>query len=338
MIVNRKEVLDILQKVKPGLANKEVIEQTTGFIFYDGRVFTYNDEVAVSHPLDFKFEGSVTAKEFYELLDKMGDDEVDIEPGEDTLVVKGKRAKGGVKLYEQINEIILTALSKSPSEWYKLPMDFVSGVTFCSFSAGKDMNKFALTNIHCSDSIIVASDSYRITKRDIGGKFEKPMNIPASIVKDLKGYEPIEYAFTDCWVHLRNKNEVIFSFKVSDIDYPKDKAIGFIEIVTGDIVKLPTEMTDALNRAGIFSSDSTNNAMSQVEISITNGDVTIKGKNDHGWFEESMRVRYKGDPISFKVSHDMLRDILSLTDEVTIGKTSLKFQGEGFAHAICLID
>ena len=107
MIVNRKELLNVLQKVKPGLATKETIEHTTGFIFYDNRVFTYNDEVAVSHPIDVGFEGAVIAKEFYDMLDKMVDDEIEIGPSEGTLRITGKRAKGGVKFFMEIKMVIL---------------------------------------------------------------------------------------------------------------------------------------------------------------------------------------------------------------------------------------
>ena len=47
MKINRKDLIKVLKKVQPGLASQEIIEQSGAFVFTDGRVFTYNDEIAV---------------------------------------------------------------------------------------------------------------------------------------------------------------------------------------------------------------------------------------------------------------------------------------------------
>ena len=52
MKINRKELLDTLSIVSPGVSNKEMaIEQATTFAFLKDRVVTYNDEISISHPI-----------------------------------------------------------------------------------------------------------------------------------------------------------------------------------------------------------------------------------------------------------------------------------------------
>ena len=100
MKTNRTALLAILQAVKPGLANKEILEQSTSFIFAQGEVLTYNDEVAVRHPLpdDLPLEGAVQAKELFALPNKLKDDEISLETTENELLVSGQKTKAGIRL------------------------------------------------------------------------------------------------------------------------------------------------------------------------------------------------------------------------------------------------
>ena len=51
MKINKQQFIEALELVKPGLAAKEIIEQSTSFVFRAGQVITYNDEVAVHAPV-----------------------------------------------------------------------------------------------------------------------------------------------------------------------------------------------------------------------------------------------------------------------------------------------
>ena len=67
MKVNKEKLRQALEIVRPGLANKEVIEQATSFAFMDGRVVTYNDEISISHPVEgIEIEGAVKADQLYQ--------------------------------------------------------------------------------------------------------------------------------------------------------------------------------------------------------------------------------------------------------------------------------
>ena len=46
MRVSREKLMQALEAVSPGLANRELIEQSSCFVFKSGMVMTFNDEVA----------------------------------------------------------------------------------------------------------------------------------------------------------------------------------------------------------------------------------------------------------------------------------------------------
>ena len=58
MKIDREEFLKQLESVLPGYSTKEVIEQSSCFVFKKGRVYTYNDEIACSQTTSLKLEDS----------------------------------------------------------------------------------------------------------------------------------------------------------------------------------------------------------------------------------------------------------------------------------------
>ena len=75
--MKRIDLLKALEIVKPGLASKEIIQQTTSFAFIEGRVVTFNDEISISHPVpDLDIQGAVQADELYKFLKKTKADEI----------------------------------------------------------------------------------------------------------------------------------------------------------------------------------------------------------------------------------------------------------------------
>ena len=69
--MQKQELITALEKVKPGLASKDLIEQSTSFAFINGKVITYNDEISISHPVkDLKIEGAVQAESYINFYQK----------------------------------------------------------------------------------------------------------------------------------------------------------------------------------------------------------------------------------------------------------------------------
>ena len=87
--VNRELLLQQLQAVQPGLSDKDVVEQSSCVVFKDGKITTFNDEIACSIKTDVKFTGAVPAKALIELLKKLPEETIEIEPTEGELLITG---------------------------------------------------------------------------------------------------------------------------------------------------------------------------------------------------------------------------------------------------------
>jgi len=77
MNIQKEQLKKALETVKPGLAGKEIIEQSTSFAFMGDRVVTYNDEISISHPVEgLNLTGAIRAEELYQLLSKLKREEI----------------------------------------------------------------------------------------------------------------------------------------------------------------------------------------------------------------------------------------------------------------------
>ena len=218
MKYNREQLLKILKLVAPALASKEIIEQSTSFVFVADQVVAYNDEIAVSHPLKVGLSGAVKAEEFLKLLGKLKDEEVELDTTENELLVKGKRSRAGITLEATIS--LPLDIIQEPSRWNSLPEGFLEALAFCHFSASKDMAKPVLTCLHVEGEMVESCDNFRLTRHRLGKRVREGFLLPASVAKILVGYAPKEYGLTGGWVHFRNADAVVFSARIFEGEYP----------------------------------------------------------------------------------------------------------------------
>ena len=95
--MKKQDLLTALETVKPGLASKEMIEQSTSFAFMNDRVVTYNDEISLSHPVkDLEIEGAIQAEQLYKLLNKLKKDEIEVEIKGNELLLKSGNTEAGL--------------------------------------------------------------------------------------------------------------------------------------------------------------------------------------------------------------------------------------------------
>lgn len=343
MKVNREAILDALTLVQPGLAGKEIIEQSQSFIFKDGRVMTYNDEIAVSCPVPQlqAINGAVKAEELIKLLNKLKVKELEVEFKENELSVKSKSAKAGITMESEISLAVDEIGIPKKKDWIDLPKNFVEGLKFCMFSASTDSTKPVLTCLRLKGKYITSCDNYRLTKFDMGKKgkvaFAEEVLLPSRAAKELIRHKAYQIAVTGSWVHFKigkvDGGDVVFSCRGLKGKYPNVKKLLDVE---GFEITLPEKTKAILDRAGIFASGDFNQD-TQVELTLKDGKMHIFGKGDAGWFKERTKIDYDGKEFSFVIHPEFLSDTLDLLNKVTVGEGALKLEGEKFVHVVCLI-
>ena len=100
--LNRLKFLNALEATRPGVTNQEVTEQSNCFLFYNKRIWTYNDEVACSIPFDMDFNGAIPAHKLTALLSRLPDETIRVEPTDNALRIKGKARRGTVGIQDKI--------------------------------------------------------------------------------------------------------------------------------------------------------------------------------------------------------------------------------------------
>ena len=335
-IVNREELLYALEKVKPGVAAKEIIEQTTHFSFLGNVVATYNDEISIRHPVKFDtpIYGVVKAEELYELLSKLTGETIAIEVTESELVLNAKNVTAGLTLQSEVllplGEINLL------DEWRPLPKKFTQALHFCLPAITTDMSFPALSCINVrQDGIVEASDNFRLSRYNMGKKMPVPtFLLPGKAAKTLINFDVVETSDGGGWKHFKTKEGTIFSARVFEDTFPDTEASGIVD-VEGDTVVLPETLIGVMERATIFAKRE-HKLDAEATITIGNKRIKVESRSDYGWFSEERNLRYTGEPRTIIVQPEFLHEILPKLTSCIIGPNSIKFTSEEWEHVIRL--
>ena len=334
MAVNRKELLSILDKVSPGLSSTEILEQSSSFVFKDGLVMTFNDEISVSHPVPYDWTGAVVAKELIALLKKYKDDELDVTLSGEEFLIKTKRGEAGIRLDAEI-QLPIDDIA-APKQWKPLPKNFHDAIDFTLFTTGKDLSRPVLSCIHLIDRYAESSDNYRLTSYDMGEDaakaFPKSVLLPVDSARQLLNYTLDRYSVAEGWLHFRAKDKVVYSCRSMEGDFPS--LSDFLD-VKGTKFEIPDDLADTLDRAGIFSLMEAANFPS-VDITLAPGWLHVESKNETGWVKEKIRLKYKGDEVTFTVNPAFLQEVLGRMKKAIVGEKMIKFEGDNFQHVAIL--
>lgn len=336
MLVNKKSLQDALGIVKPGLAGKEVIEQSTSFAFIAGRVVTYNDEISLSHPVPgLELEGAIESDKLYQLLTKIKQEEIDLEVTDTEIIITAGKARAGLVLQTEIRLPLDDELGKK-GKWKVMPADFVRFVAMSISSCSTVSSKPLLNAVHVTkEGIIESSDGYRITHCTLSEELSvKTFLIPSKSARLMCQLNPVKIAEGNGWVHFKTEADTILSCRILESDAFPDTAPHLI--VKGSKIIFPKTITAIMERAGVFSKDTESN-IDIIKVHIENKKLTIKATNSLSWFEEEVNTRYEGASVSFQIDPILLKGILNETQEGELTKNKLMFRGEGWEYMTTLM-
>lgn len=321
-----------LELVKPGLARKELLEQSTSIIFRKNHIFTFNDEVAVVAPLDTGITGAVPSDPLYAFLGKLGEGaDINIESQENEFKFSSGRNRAGIRRDEEI-KLPLDEEIPEPEEWEELPEKFLEALRRILFSCSGSGHRPILTCIHITEDWMESCDGYRMTRAKIQWGSEDNLCIVGKNLEKLSQYSPSHFGFSPNWIQFKNKDGVRYAVRIVDGEYPDlDK---FTE-VEGEEVEFPPEMENALDWAAVIV-DSSIKFTQKIDVSIGKGQCTVKGEGPEGWAEQSVRMKYSGKPIIFQAHPQMLKEMVKLARKITIGDKSVKIEAEDFVHIVSL--
>ncbi len=325
-----KKALDL---VKPGLARKEFLEQATSIIFQGGRIWTFNDEVAVSVRLDLGITGAVTAEPLYAFLAKLKpDSEIKVESEGNELKFSSGRNRAGIRMDPVVKLPLVEELTMpEEEEWSPLDASFLPGLHKVLFSASRSGHRPILTCVHITDSYVETCDQYRLTRCSVTG-FPRDFAVVAKHLEKLEQYKPSECKFSDHWLQFHNEEGVSYFVRIVDGEYPSLEK--FLE-VEGLPIEFPMELELALEWASVVVDDAIK-FNQRVEVALKKGAMVIRGEGKDGWAEETIRMKYNGEPVSFSAHPLFLKEMAGIARNTLVGNKRMKVEGDGFIHVVTL--
>jgi len=332
--VNRADLLQLLEAVQPGISPRGIIQQSNSFVFKDGYVMTYNDEVAcrAKSILGKSVTGAVQEKPLLAILRKLVEDEIDVDVQDGEMLVTGKKRRAGIRMDAEIELPIDKVEKPDDDKWKKLHEDFTEAVTMVQECASADQSHFVITCVHIHPKWIEATDNYQLTRYKIKTGISEPTLVKRDSLKYVTSLDMTEFAETPNWIHFRNATGLVLSCRRYMEQYPDISPI--MEMGESHPATLPKGLAEAAEKAQIFSSENGDNDV--VFVELVPGKLRIKGQGTSGWYQEVKRLTYNGDSMSFLISPTLLIELTKRHNECAISSDRLRVDGGKFVYVTVL--
>jgi hypothetical protein len=332
--MEKNDLLEILQAVKPGLASKGIIEQFTHFIFSGNAVMTYNDEICVSHPFQTDFQCSVIADDLYKTLTgTRGNQAVKLEMEDDKMLVKtsSRVAKLSTEVERDAEKMIEMLELDKIEEWQRLPREFLKGMFLCMFSASKDMTKGAGTCVYVNDTYLASSDEARISLYTLPSGTGFSTLVPARSVADLINFDITKVCLKKNWIHFKTGKDVTFSARIMEDKYPD--VLEYFN-VQGAQLALPEELKQLVESV-VFMAEGKIDLDKRVEVIIEKNKIKCKAEKSVGEIEDFVDFESEKE-FHFYINPFFLSQVLEKATTMTATDDIAYFKSDRFQHIISL--
>jgi hypothetical protein len=269
VFIKRTQLLAELQAVSPGLAQREIIEQSTSFVFAKGHVMTFNDHVACWTKTALKVEGAVEAKPLLKMLHKLPEYILHIFVKDHRLVIHSPERHTRFVWESEVNLPVVTMRESVLGQWKPLPAKFFKALAWVAsvaptvhlhpdFVEAYERSEAArytlptgLTRSWCvaaKDVVPIIPHRMReycvIPNKQEGyvmcGDFEvwrKEPGKPNRFMKVVRIKPPEEYG----WIYFRNEQGLMYACQCE-----KPESLGYLSKIftrTGTRLTLPSVLT-----------------------------------------------------------------------------------------------
>lgn len=339
MMIDRKKALLKLRLTKPGLAKKEIVEQTGAYLFTHDRVCTYNDEIFMSAPLVVGWQGAVAAKKFYNALEGAPTPNVDVTADDERVVIRSGEMVAEIEKAEIILPI-QDVPQPGPGEWVSLTPDFKEKSKLTAGAASKNLSRPTLCCIHLRDNIIEATDNFRIIRcrTDVSLPEGLDLLIPKNSMSSLLKLSPTALAYANGWASFKAEDGVVFSCRVLNAAFP-DIEPALTRAYESPIYFPPDHLTGILDRAIRFR-DNDSIGDPTVTISVIDNLLMVEAGQKGARFRETCKVAFHGK-LKFYANPLFLKEALAMNfDKACFSKQGksiyMKFEKESIMHLLVL--
>jgi hypothetical protein len=343
MEVNREDLLDVLNLVRPGLSQKEVIEQSNHFIFNKDEILAYNDELLISYPFDIELQCTVDASLFLKLISRMTSQIVAIELKKDRLEVWNEKTSAHMPIIKE-SEIFeyIQAVTKGLQEadWHRLSQDFIDGLRLCAFSAETDRTLGTLTCVRVEGEDIMSGSKSRVSWYKMDKKVDEDFYIEAALIEELSKYEDISsYTLSKAWAHFKSEGGVTFSARrVIPLEMLPFRE-PFEGFPTGVRIRIPADLRSSIETVNIVN-EGEQGADKLVTLIIDDEMITCRAEAKKGAisdmvsFDKPINI---GKQVELQIRPHFLMDVLEKATFMYFTDRAVLFKRQAFQHMAMLM-
>jgi hypothetical protein len=334
MKIDREGLLAKLESVEPGLSTKEVVDQSSAYIFDGATVTTFNGEIAARSPCELVgVSGAVSARHLKDLLLRLTDDAVDITTSDGELRLRARSGRGVVAMQAEIRLPVDQIETPDPEGWCDLHPEFGDAVEVVGACAAKDDNNYKLLCVHITPGYVEACDNYQLARYPLPTGLASRSMVRRDSLRHVVALGMTQAAETETWVHFRNPAGLALSMRRWSEDYEDlDLLLDAVQDTTP--ATLPGGMDEAMERTGVFSADSHTGDV--VHVALTGGRMQLRGEGAGGWWEERKAVKYTGPDIAFMIAPKLLTEIADRAQDCEIAPGALRVDNGKFVYMTCL--
>jgi len=327
MKIQREKLLDILNKVKPGLSSKELVASMS-YLYFSGKdIITYNDKICIQYPFKTEFNLFIKANNLYNLLLKSTTEVIALTEKQNKLNITSKKFKANltaIKDSETKSRIEYISESLKGVTWKTLPDNFSDSVSLCSFTAAKYEVDTSLVCVYLNKDMCFSTDNSRISYAVLDREIDE-MLILASEIKSLIALNPIEYSITTSWIHFKNKENCIFSIRKIEGKFPDCLPLFDFKGVT---INLPKEILEGIDITSVL----LNEEHAAINVKIEKNQCLLSIKTDAGKVQYKAKLKYSGTCISFNINSKFFKSLINYSSTIVYSEKKIKIQTDnGFS-------
>lgn len=318
MKVNRKQLVDVLEKVAPALGFNVLVPEFQNFQIDGNRIQTTDGVMLIDTalPVDTELKCAIPGAPFLHLLQSLNDEEVELIYKDGTLSVKTNRVKGvfttstitSLKNIDDLLQEPVVGISGNLS-------DLIQGFGFCRFGVSEDKTSGPLCGVRIESDSVFGTDRYRIVKWSLKTASSIKCSLPLKFVNVVLKYKDeilsMHYVEDERFIVMLEDGTYIGTAVLAG-DYP-DLLQYFpnASVASYREVELVDDLTDVLERHISFLKN-VNEIDKEITIKICKDKCIVSSiDKELGTLREELKVSSEEDPeVEFHVNPVFLKDIM----------------------------
>jgi hypothetical protein len=340
-ILRREALLHALELVEPGLTgkNSETVQQSSCFVFRNGKVLTFDGEVLCSAPnplASTNFTGAVPGMELLEFLRKMSVESLNVFAKDKFLRVNSVRKSGSARRarFAIDPDITLpTTAVEKPGDWKPLHKDFLEALDLVVRCVRVNDLDYRKASVLFTPTFLEACDGFQLCHWNMQTGLTGRVFVRGESIKHVHGLGMTQFSETPSFLHFRGSDSATLSCRAYNDDEPEDRS----EFLApgGDRLRLPKYLSKDLERAGIFTAG---DKIDRVLVQITAGMMQIQGVGSSGSYTANLdKIRYKGADAAFLINPKLLASIVERYPDCTIDRDRLRAAVGDCVFIACLV-